>query len=124
MDSDFRREVIWKIPTANEICAADLEAALVETGVGPLVAEYFNQQNVDLLTLMQARKGCLRLLEAAEQELTHGDEGYIERTVQGKKDDWISYFEAFYWPNALTSEKDRNAIREFYRGRAFHGLGT
>ena len=66
-----------------------------------MVAEYSNQQNVDLLTLMQARKGCLRLLEAAEQELTHGDEGNIERTVHGKKDDWISYFEAFYWPNAL-----------------------
>ena len=50
------------------------------------------------------------MLEAVEQELTHGDEGSIERTVQGKKDDWIAHFEAFYWPNALASEKDRNAM--------------
>ena len=55
----------WKIPTANEICAADLSAALAQTGVGPLVAEYFNQENVDLLTLIQAGKGCLKLLEVA-----------------------------------------------------------
>ena len=67
------------------------------------MAEHFNQQNMDLLTLMQAGKNCLPVLEAAEQELTHGDERNTERTVQGKKDDWISHFEAFYLPNALTS---------------------
>ena len=44
---------IWKIPTSNEVCAADWQAALVQTGVGPLVAEHFNQQNMELLTLMQ-----------------------------------------------------------------------
>ena len=101
---------LWKIPTSNEVCAADWEVALVQTGVGPLVAEHFNQQNMELLTLMQSGKGCLKVLEAAEQELTHGDEGNIERTVQGKKDDWIAHLEAFYWPNALTSEKDRNKM--------------
>ena len=75
-----------------------------------MVAEHFNQQNMELLTLMQSGRGCLKVLEAAEQELTHGDEGNIERTVQGKKDDWIAHLEAFYWPNALTSEKDRNKM--------------
>ena len=65
------------------------------------MAEHFNQQNMELLTLMKSGRNCLKVLEDAEQELTHGDEGNIERTVQGKKDDWIAHLEAFYWPNAL-----------------------
>ena len=98
---------VWKIPTSEEVCAADFEAALVLTGIGPLVAEHFNQQNMELLNLMASGKNCMQVIEAVEQQLTHGDDGNIERTVQGKKDDWISHIEAVYWPNALTLEKDR-----------------
>ena len=47
---------MWKVPTADAICAADSDAAFVETGVGRLVSEYFNQQNMDMLTLMQGGK--------------------------------------------------------------------
>ena len=91
--------------------ATDSDFALAAAGVGRLVSEYFNQQNMDLLTLMQAGKDCLKLIEAAQQELTHGDEGNIERTVRGKKEDFISFLEAFYWSNALTCEnKGRNAM--------------
>ena len=103
----------WKVPTADAICAADSDAALIETGVGPLVSEHYNQQNMDMLTLMLGGKGCLKMIEATQQELTYGGEGIFERTVRGKKDDFISFLEAWYWPkapNALTCEKDRNAI--------------
>ena len=98
---------VWKIPTSEDVCAADFEAARVLTGIGPLVAEHFNLQNMELLNLMASGRNCLPVLEAVEQQLTHGDDGHIERTVQGKKDDWISHIEAVYWPNALTLEKDR-----------------
>ena len=62
----------WKVPTADEICSTNSDYALAATGVGRLVSEYFNQQNMDLLTLMHAGKNCLKLIEAAQQELTHG----------------------------------------------------
>ena len=32
----------WEVPTADAICAADSEAAIIETGVGPLVSEHYN----------------------------------------------------------------------------------
>ena len=35
---------LWKIPTSNEVCAADWEFALAQTGVGPLVAEHFTSR--------------------------------------------------------------------------------
>ena len=38
---------VWKIPTSEEVCAAGFEAAQVSTGIGPLVAEHFNQQNIE-----------------------------------------------------------------------------
>ena len=80
-----------EVPDADAICAAVSEAALVETGVGPLVAAYYNQQNMDLLTVMVGGKGCSKLIEASQHELTYGDEGSIERTVRGKKDDFIAH---------------------------------
>ena len=55
------------------------------------------------------------MIEATQQEFTYGDEGNIERTVRGKKDDFISHLEALYWPNALTCEKDRNAMFEIIK---------
>ena len=70
---------VWKIPTSEDVCAADFEAARVLTGIGPLVAEHFNQQNMELLNLMASGKNCMQVIEAVEQQLTHGDDGNIER---------------------------------------------
>ena len=105
----------WEVPTAEAVCAADFEAARIATGIGPHVAHFYNQQNMDFMNVMSAVNGIRKLIEASQQRLTYGDDGSIERTVQGVPDDFIAYLCAFYWPHALTSEKDRDAMYDIMK---------